>query len=89
MIESAKLGCGVAKYRLGKMFLQGKDVLKNIDCALRWLEESVGEGNEFAEYLLGKTYLKGEVVEQDLIRAEDLLRKSSAQWFRSNTVFTW
>lgn len=79
LIESAKLGCGVAKYRLGKMFLQGKDVPKNIDYALRWLEESVGEGNEFAKYLLGKTYLKGEDMEQDLIRAEDLLRKSSAQ----------
>lgn len=79
LIESAKLGCGVAKYRLGKMFLQGKDVPKNVDYALRWLEESVNEGNEFAEYLLGKTYLKGENVEQDLIRAEDLLRKSSAK----------
>lgn len=79
LIESAKLGCGVAKYRLGKMFLQGKDVPKNIDYALRWLEESVSEGNEFAEYLLGKTYLKGEDMEQDLIRAEDLLRKSSVQ----------
>lgn len=79
LIESAKLGCGVAKYRLGKMFLQGKDVPKNADYALRWLDESVVEGNEFAEYLLGKIYLKGEDVEQDLIRAEDLLRKSSAQ----------
>lgn len=79
LIESTKLGCGVAKYRLGKMFLQGKDVPKNVDYALRWLEESVGEGNEFAEYLLGKTYLKGEDVEQNLPRAEDLLRKSSAQ----------
>lgn len=79
LIESAKLGCGVAKYRLGKMFLQGKDVPKNVDYALRWLEESVGEGNEFAEYLLGKTYLKGKDVERDLIRAENLLRKSSAQ----------
>lgn len=79
LIESAKLGCGVAKYRLGKMFLQGKDVPKNVDYALRWLEESVNEDNEFAEYLLGKTYLKGEDMEQDLIRAEDLLRKSSAQ----------
>ena len=79
LVESAKLGCGVAKYHLGKMFLQGKDVPKNVDYALRWLEESVSEGNEFAEYLLGKIYLKGEYVEQDLIHAEDLLRKSSAQ----------
>lgn len=79
LIESAKLGCGVAKYKLGRMFLRGEDVPKNIDYALRWLEESVNEGNEFAEYLLGKAYLKGEDVEQYLIRAEDLLRKSSAQ----------
>lgn len=79
LIESAKLGCGVAKYRLGKIFLRGEDVPKNVDYALRWQEESVGEGNELAEYLLGQTYLKGEDVEQDLIRAEILLRKSSAQ----------
>lgn len=79
LIESAKLGCGVAKYRLGKMFLRGKDIQKNVDYALRWLEESVSENNEFAEYLLGKTLLKGEDVKQDLFRAEDLLRESSAQ----------
>lgn len=79
LIESAKLGCSVAKYRLGKMLLQGKDVPKNTDYALRWLEESVDEDNEFAEYLLGKTYLKGEDVEQDLQVAEELLQKSSVQ----------
>lgn len=79
LIESAKFGCGVAKYRLGKMFLRGDDVAKNVDYALRWLEESAAEGNQYAEYLLGKTYLKGEDVEQDLSRAEDLLRRSSAQ----------
>ena len=79
LIESSKLGCGVAKYLLGKIFLQGNDVSKNVDYALRWLEESVSENNQYAEYLLGKAYLKGEDIEQDLYRAEDLLKKSSAQ----------
>lgn len=79
LIESAKLGCGVAKYLLGKIFLQGNDVSKNVDYALRWLEESVSENNQYAEYLLGKAYLKGEDIEQDLYRAEDLFKKSSAQ----------
>lgn len=79
LIESAGLGCGVAKYRLGKMFLRGEDVPKNIDYALRWLEESVSEGNQYAEYLLGKTFLRGEDVDQDLPRAELLLRRSSDQ----------
>ncbi len=79
LIESARLGCGAAKYRLGKLFLRGDEVKKNVDYALRWLEEAVSEGNPYAEYLLGKTLLKGEDVEQDLLRAEDLLRKSSVQ----------
>ena len=79
LIGAAELGCGVAKYRLGKMFLRGEDVPKNIEYALRWLEESVSEGNQYAEYLLGKTLLRGEDVERDLLRAEDLLRRSSNQ----------
>ena len=79
LIEAARLGCGTAKYRLGKMFLRGEDVPKNIDYALRWLEESVSEGNQYAEYLLGKTFLRGEDVDQDLPHAELLLRRSSDQ----------
>lgn len=79
LIKAAGLGCGVAKYRLGKMFLRGKDVPKNTVYALRWLEESVSEGNQYAEYLLGKTLLRDDDVEQDLLRAEDLLRRSSNQ----------
>ena len=79
LIESAKLGCDVAKYRLGKMFLRGDDVTKNVDYALRWLEEAAADGNQYAEYLLGKTLLRGEDTEQDLSRAEDLLKRSSDQ----------
>ena len=79
LIETAKMGCGVAKYRLGKMFLCGNEVAKDVDYAIRWLEESVSEGNQYAEYLLGKAYLKSEDIEQDLHRAEKLLRKSSYQ----------
>ena len=79
LIEAAGLGCGVAKYRLGKMFLRGEDVPKNIDYALRWLEESASEGNQYAEYLLGKSLLRGEDVDRDILRAEQLLRRSSDQ----------
>ncbi|MBQ3187735.1 MAG: SEL1-like repeat protein [Alistipes sp.] len=77
LIDSAKLGCDVAKYRLGKMFLRGEDVAKNTDYALRWLEDAVADGNQYAEYLLGKTLLRGEDAEQNLPRAEDLLKRSS------------
>lgn len=79
LIDAANIGCGVAKYRLGKMFLRGDEVMKNVDYALRWLEESAAEHNPYAEYLLGKTLLKGEETNQDLPRAEDLLRRSAHQ----------
>lgn len=77
LIDSAHLGCDVAKYRLGKMFLRGEDVTKNIDYALVWLEDAVSDGNQYAEYLLGKTLLQETDVEQDLPRAEELLKRSS------------
>ena len=50
LIRAANMGCGVAKYRLGKMFLRGDEVPQNVDYALRWLEESVSEGNQYAEW---------------------------------------
>lgn len=79
LVRAASMGCGVAKYCLGKMFLRGDEVPQDVDYALRWLEESVAEGNEYAEYLLGKTLLKGELVEQDTSRGENLLRRSADQ----------
>lgn len=79
LIQSAELGCSVAKYRLGKMFLSGENVPKNTDYALSWLENAVSDGNQYAEYLLGKILLKGIDTEQNVIRAEELLKSSSLQ----------
>lgn len=79
LIESARLGNTVAKYRLGKMYLQGNEIEKNIPEALYWLEEAVKEDNRYAEYLLGKTLLQGGEVERDARRGEDLLKRSVEQ----------
>ena len=38
---AAKGGHDYAAYTLGKLFLKGEDVPKNVDYALRWLEEAV------------------------------------------------
>lgn len=79
LIKSAKLGCKAAKYQLGKLFLRGEHLPKNTDYALRWLEESVADENQYAEYLLGKLFLKGEDTERDAERAEELLKRSIKQ----------
>lgn len=75
----AKRGNTVAKYRLGKMYLQGEEIEKDPTAAIRWLTKAAEENNEYAEYLLGKTYLKGENIEQDIVKAEEYLRRSAGR----------
>ena len=77
LMDSARLGCTVAKYQLGKLFLTGEHRPKDVDYALRWLEEAADDGNHYAEYLLGKLYLKGEDIEQDAEEAEEYLRRAA------------
>ena len=79
LIESARLGNAVAKYRLGKMYLYGKEIEKNLPKAFYWLEAAVKEDNQYAEYLLGKTLLQGGEVELDARRGEELLKRSAEQ----------
>ena len=79
LTRSAKQGYTVAKYMLGKLYLRGEDVPKQMLHALHWLESAVKDDNQYAEYLLGKTFLKGVDVERDTERAESLLRRSAEQ----------
>lgn len=79
LTKSAKQGYTVAKYMLGKLYLRGEDVPKQMLHALHWLESAVQDDNQYAEYLLGKTFLKGDDVERDTERAESLLRRSAEQ----------
>lgn len=79
LTQSAKQGYTVAKYMLGKLYLRGEDVPKQMLHALHWLESAVKDDNQYAEYLLGKTFLKGEDIERDTERSESLLRRSSEQ----------
>ena len=74
--EAANGGITVAKYKLGKMFLNGDGVEKDIVKAVEWLKQAALEENEFAEYALGRLYLQGEEVEKDTVAAEDYLLKA-------------
>ena len=77
LTKSAKQGYTVAKYMLGKLYLKGEDVPKQLLHALHWLESAVKDDNQYAEYLLGKVLLKGDDVERDIERAESLLRRTA------------
>ena len=68
-----------AQYTLGKLYLEGKSLPKDIDEALRLLLLSANQGNDFAAYQLGKLYLQGEEVPKDVALALSFLQASAAQ----------
>lgn len=76
---SAMQGFDIAMYRLGKLYLQGDIIEKNIGEALRWLWEADAQDNSYAQYQLGKLYFKGEDVAADYATAQRMFEKSVRQ----------
>ena len=69
----------LATYLLGKLFLDGKVVSKNISQAIRYLTMSAEENNEWASYQLGKLFLLGKEITKDTDQAVQYLTASSEQ----------
>ena len=78
-IEAANGGITVAKYKLGKTFLNGDGVEKDTRKAVEWLKQAALEENEFAEYALGRIYLFELGVGKDLPLAMEYLRSAAAK----------
>ena len=68
-----------AMYRLGKEYLTGRNVSKDVGKAVDFFTQAAERGNPYAQYMLGKLYLTGEEVPQDRELARALLRESQAQ----------
>ncbi len=66
-----------AAYSLGKLFLEGKVVAKNIAQAIHYFETSNEYGNPWASYQLGKLYLLGKEIPKNLEKAIQYLTSSA------------
>ncbi len=60
-------------YKVGRMYLDGSGVEKNIEKGIEYLEMS---NSPFASYTIGSLYYRGEEVEQDFETAYDYFNKS-------------
>ena len=76
---SAMQGFDVAMYRLGKLYLQGEVIEKNVGEALRWFWKADAKDNPYAQYQLGKIYLKGEDVSANYVTVQRMFEKSVRQ----------
>ena len=69
-------GSGVALYRLGLNYLNGKGVNKNIEEGLSLLHRSARQGNSSARKVLGDLYYDGIVVEKN--------SKEALKWYEAS-----
>ena len=72
-------GNSCAVYHLGKLYLEGKEVPKDVSKAVAYLTESAEQGNQYAQYALGKLYLTGQDVRQDREAAWSYFYESAEQ----------
>ena len=69
----------LAQYALGKIYIEGKNIPKDIYKAILYLTQSVEQENEWAAYQLGKLYLLGKDVSKDTEKAVAYLTKAAEQ----------
>ena len=72
-------GNACAAYRLGKLYLEGNTVSKDVPKAVDYLTFSAEQGNQYAQYTLGKLYLTGQDVKQDREQAWGYFYESAEQ----------
>ena len=72
---AAHHGSDRAAYRLGKEYLRGKVVERNVAKAMEYLTRSAKTGSQYAQYTLGKLYLD----KQDQTQAHCWFSQSAAQ----------
>ena len=68
-----------AFYQLGKLYLSGEHVTKNVETAVHYLGLCAEKGNQYAQYVLGKLYLCGRDVSRDREKAVEYLTASAEQ----------
>ncbi|NNJ32055.1 MobP3 family relaxase [Lacrimispora defluvii] len=69
----------LASYALGKIYLEGKCVAKDINQAVLFLMKSAKENNQWASYQLGKLFLQGNEITKDTDKAVFYLTKAAEQ----------
>lgn len=76
---SAMQGFDVAMYRLGKLYLQGEVVEKNVGEALRWFWEAEAKGNPMHSYSLENSILKARMCQQIMRPHRECLKNQCAR----------
>lgn len=69
----------MAQYILGKLYLDGNIMNKDLNRAIDLLTKSANQGNQYAQYQLGKLYLRGNHIEKNEEKGLYWLNKAVSQ----------
>ncbi len=72
-------------YRLGRLYLQGREVPQDREKALRWLESSAAQGNVYAQYLIDRI---DEQRDPSILLAATRLLHHASRVFREQAMST-
>lgn len=78
-LEYAANNGDYAAYRVGKEYLKGVQVKKDVGKALKYLSDAANSENQYAQYLLGKLCLMGREVKYDKELALYWLNRAAGQ----------
>jgi hypothetical protein len=68
---------GIAAIALGKLYLKGDDLPRDVHGAVRWLERSASQDSSYAQYALGMVYLRDCEIPKNTTLALSLLEQSA------------
>lgn len=71
-------GNAAAQRELGLRFLEGNDVSKNPEEAVRWFRQAARQGDDESIFQLGRCYAEGIGIEKDSETAKKYLRRAAA-----------
>ena len=75
-------GDRTAEYNLGRCYLNGRGVSKNVGMAVKLLKKGDAKGSSCCQYELGRLYELGESVTKDMFKAVEYWKKAARKGHR-------
>jgi TPR repeat protein len=79
--KAADRGSAVAEWMMGRLYFDGKGVIRDFTEAATWFRKAAGEGLPVAQWDLGVIYYRGYGVSKDLATARAWLQKAAARGY--------
>jgi len=79
--KAADRGSAVAERMIGRLYFEGRGVIRDFTEAAMWFRKAAGEGLPVAQWDLGMMYYRGYGVSKDLATARAWLQKAAARGY--------